>query len=446
MTWSRNAKIAFIGSHGIRKTTAALAFASVMQRAGRSVEFAREVVRDNPLGINESATAEAQLWVLMSQVRRELELSQKAECVVTDRGVMDNFAYYLRACGGEDRYDVEPLVRAWSRTYDLVVRLTPDVAIRADGVRSTSDRFRDEVEAILDARLPTPACRATGSSCEPASRITETHDWWPLAEQLAARVGEPLLAPGVSRPRRPPQADRGTPEGPRRSVRGPAGARPGPLAAATRSALSAAAWPSPRGGPRASPSRPSPATSRRAGYSQEVTGPATPGWGSDPAAPPGSATRAALARSTATSRWACCSVARRSPTRATGTSQPAPSRGSSAARTRSIHTAALLGLAECRYRLDDEPAALQAWIAATQAPENPLTWRAWKALAAARVRSGDVAGAARAYREAARRAPASEQPELQSRIGWLSKELGDDRTARAGLRPRRARAAHLSPW
>ncbi len=202
MTWSRSAKIAFIGSHGIRKTTAALAFASIMQRAGRSVEFAREVVRDNPLGINESATAEAQLWVLMSQVRRELELASKAECVVTDRGVMDNFAYYLRACGGEDRYDVEPLVRRWSATYDLVVRLTPDVSIRADGVRSTSDDFRDEVEGILDARLPglLPEGRLI---VEPASGITETHDWWPLAEDLASRVGEPLLAPGVHRPRRP---------------------------------------------------------------------------------------------------------------------------------------------------------------------------------------------------------------------------------------------------
>jgi membrane associated rhomboid family serine protease len=94
-----------------------------------------------------------------------------------------------------------------------------------------------------------------------------------------------------------------------------------------------------------------------------------------------------------------------------------------------LHTAALLGVAECRYRLDDEPGALQAWISATQAPENPLTWRAWKALAAARVRADDVAGAARSYREAARRAPASEQAALQSRIGWLSKELGDDRSA-----------------
>jgi nicotinamide riboside kinase len=199
--WTRPAKIAFIGSHGIRKTTAALSFAGVMQRAGRSVEFAREVVRDNPLGMNERATPEAQLWVLTSQIRRELELGVKAEVVVTDRGVMDNFAYYLRTAGGEDPYAIEPLVRAWSRTYDLVVRLMPDVAVRADGVRSTNDRFRDEVEAILDARLPrlVPRDRLIH---EAASRVTENKDWWPLAEQLASRIGEPLLAEGVSRPKR----------------------------------------------------------------------------------------------------------------------------------------------------------------------------------------------------------------------------------------------------
>ncbi len=104
----------------------------------------------------------------------------------------------------------------------------------------------------------------------------------------------------------------------------------------------------------------------------------------------------------------------------------------------SIHTAALLGLAECRYRLDDEPAALQAWITATQAPENELTWRAWKALAAARVRSDDMPGAARAYREAARRAPASEQAEIQSRVGWLSKESGDERGAQRAFGRTRA--------
>ncbi len=201
-TWRRHAKIAFIGSHGIRKTTAAHAFANTIQRAGRSAEYGREVVRDNPLGFNEGATGEAQLWVLVSQVRQELELARKAEVLVTDRGVMDNFAYYLRANAMADPFDVEPLVRAWSATYDLVVRLTPDIALRDDGVRSTNDAFRDDVEAILDARLP-GLVRPDRLVTVAASEVTDSHDWWPLAERLAAIVGESLLADGVAAHRRP---------------------------------------------------------------------------------------------------------------------------------------------------------------------------------------------------------------------------------------------------
>ena len=203
MTWNRSAKIAFVGSHGIRKTTAAHAFAHTIQRAGRSAEYGREVIRDNPLGLNEGATGEAQLWVLVSQVRQELELARKADVLVTDRGVMDNFAYYLRACGGEDRFHAEPLVRAWSATYDLVVRLTPDIALRADGVRSTSEAFRAEIEALLDTHLP-DFVRPDRLVTVRASEVTDTYDWWPVAEMLAAVVGEPLLADGVAahRPRR----------------------------------------------------------------------------------------------------------------------------------------------------------------------------------------------------------------------------------------------------
>lgn len=199
--WSRAAKIAFVGSHGIRKTTAAHAFANTMQRVGRSVEFGREVVRDNPLPINERATPEAQLWVLVSQVRQELELAPKAEVLVTDRGAVDNYAYYLRACGMVDRFAVEPLVRAWGATYDLVVRLLPDVALRADLMRSTGDSFREEIDAILDEKLPglvLPGRLVT----LPASGVTDLFDWLPLADRLAAIVGEPLVAEGIVLTRR----------------------------------------------------------------------------------------------------------------------------------------------------------------------------------------------------------------------------------------------------
>jgi nicotinamide riboside kinase len=196
--WPRPAKIAFIGSHGIRKTSALLAFAAEAQRAGRSVELGREVVRDNPLGINEGATGEAQLWVLVTQIRQELELARRADILATDRGVMDNFAYYLRSCGGTDEYAAEPLVRRWSATYDLVVRLLPDVALQADGVRSTNDAFRDEVEAILDDVLPglVPADRLVTVR---ASEITSRFDWFAVLQQLATAVGATVAAPDLWR-------------------------------------------------------------------------------------------------------------------------------------------------------------------------------------------------------------------------------------------------------
>ena len=94
-----------------------------------------------------------------------------------------------------------------------------------------------------------------------------------------------------------------------------------------------------------------------------------------------------------------------------------------------LHVAALLGLADARYRLDDEAGALQAWITATMAPETPLAWRAWVALAGARVRERDLAGAARCYREAEARAPLDERPAIQSRLGWLNKEMGNQGAA-----------------
>jgi nicotinamide riboside kinase len=198
--WPSCAKVAFIGSHGIRKTTAVHAFANTMQRAGRSVEHGREIVRDNPLGINEAATGAAQLWVIVSQIRQELQLVRHSEVLVLDRGVMDNYAYYLRASGGGDPFDVGPLVTKWSQTYDMVVRLRPDIELRDDGVRSTSDEFRNEIESILDEQIQelVPERRLVEHD---ASAINDSFDWWPLAERLAGLMEQPLFAGGVPKRR-----------------------------------------------------------------------------------------------------------------------------------------------------------------------------------------------------------------------------------------------------
>lgn len=87
--------------------------------------------------------------------------------------------------------------------------------------------------------------------------------------------------------------------------------------------------------------------------------------------------------------------------------------------------AALLGLGDALYRLDDEPQARAAWEAITRLRENPSTYQAWRNLAGVRVRKGDLSEAIDAYREADRRAPAEDKPEIAARLGWLTKETGN---------------------
>lgn len=90
---------------------------------------------------------------------------------------------------------------------------------------------------------------------------------------------------------------------------------------------------------------------------------------------------------------------------------------------------AWLGYGDALYRMDHDAEALAAWLSVTQLPETPLTYRAWRQVAAERVRTGDIPGATKAYREAERRAPAEDRAEIASRLGWLNKEQGRTWTA-----------------
>ena len=187
-------KIAFIGSHSVRKTNAVHSFAGAVGRSGRSVEVGREVVRFSPLGMNERATPEAQLWVIMAQIREELELRTRAEVLVLDRAVVDNFAYFLRVTKGEDPFDVTPLITRWSETYDLFVRLHPDTPPLADGVRSTDQRFRNEIEKILDLVIPrfVPSDRLIELR---SSQVTESFDWPGMVERLCGPALDGAVEP-----------------------------------------------------------------------------------------------------------------------------------------------------------------------------------------------------------------------------------------------------------
>ncbi len=112
-----------------------------------------------------------------------------------------------------------------------------------------------------------------------------------------------------------------------------------------------------------------------------------------------------------------------------------------------VTAAALLGLGQALYRLDQDEAAVATWESIFELPETPSTYRAWREVAAARVRSGDLNGAIEAYRQADRRAPAPDKPEIANRLGWLAKETGNTGASRRYFaRSRTSGPAFPLPW
>jgi membrane associated rhomboid family serine protease len=92
---------------------------------------------------------------------------------------------------------------------------------------------------------------------------------------------------------------------------------------------------------------------------------------------------------------------------------------------RDVAAAASFGAGNALYRLDREVDARGAWERATSFGETPVAYRAWRQVAAALVREGDLRAALGAYRECEKRAPRADRAEIASRLGWLNKEAGN---------------------
>jgi thymidylate kinase len=149
-------KIAFIGTHGVGKTTLCYDLAAALKRRDLTVELVREVARECPLPINRDTTLKAQAWILHTQIAWELQAEAKADVVVCDRAVLDNFCYLKRASSGEPAERIlESLVHAWTKTYDFLFRVPIIGDPRFDGVRDTDRSFQHEIDDLIGETLAT---------------------------------------------------------------------------------------------------------------------------------------------------------------------------------------------------------------------------------------------------------------------------------------------------
>jgi len=145
-------KVAFIGTHGVGKTTLCYDLAALLKRRDLSVDIVKEVARLSPLPINRKTSLDAQTWILMTQVAEEIRSASQHQVVVCDRSVLDNYAYMVLACGRQK--GIERFVDHWMKTYDLLFKVPmSEGAVSPDGVRDTDELFMRSIDQLVDTLL-----------------------------------------------------------------------------------------------------------------------------------------------------------------------------------------------------------------------------------------------------------------------------------------------------
>lgn len=144
-------KLAFIGSHGVGKTTLCYGLGARLKARDLSVEVVHEVARRCPLPINEDTSVAAQSWILHTQIAEELNAQSRYGVILCDRSVLDNYVYLLLASGRQA--GLEPLVDYWMGTYDLLFHVPILELPRPDGIRATDPTFQRAVDERLLVEL-----------------------------------------------------------------------------------------------------------------------------------------------------------------------------------------------------------------------------------------------------------------------------------------------------
>lgn len=144
-------KVAFIGTHGVGKTTLCYGLAAGLKSRDVNLEVVREVARRSPLPINQFTSVASQEWILHTQIAEELAAEAHNGVVICDRSVLDNYVYMLVAAGPQA--PLEPLVDHWMTSYDLLLHVPIVEAPSADGIRALDPAFQRAIDDRLLAEL-----------------------------------------------------------------------------------------------------------------------------------------------------------------------------------------------------------------------------------------------------------------------------------------------------
>jgi len=169
-------KIGMVGTHGIGKTEYVKMLYNwfindnSIKYTKDDIAYIYEIVRDCPYQVNEKTSLKAQKWILDNQIDRErhfYELNKKI--IITDRTVIDNFAYllYAKRVSAKDM-KVKDVVK-YAGDVDFWLDVHPyniifyiripnnleynEITIYDDGFRSINKKFQLEIDKIIEVIL-----------------------------------------------------------------------------------------------------------------------------------------------------------------------------------------------------------------------------------------------------------------------------------------------------
>jgi thymidylate kinase len=144
-------KIAFTGTHGTGKTTAALELTTELKKRKINAELISEAARSCPLPINKATTVKSQTWIFAEMIRREQECC--SDVIICDRTLLDVIAYTERIAPDTAK-SMRNFVRNYIRSYDVIFYIEPKEGyLTKDGTRSTDKKFQAEIKKLIDEEL-----------------------------------------------------------------------------------------------------------------------------------------------------------------------------------------------------------------------------------------------------------------------------------------------------
>ena len=151
--------VAYTGTHGVGKTTAAFKKAHELkiQHKKKKIGILIESTLDCPFSINRNTSSASQLWMFTKHLNNELTLLTLYDLIVSDRTIFDYIAYTEWSGDKSLSYDMLSIAKKVMNNYEKIYFKTikNNEYLSDDNHRDSNDlSFRESIELILKNIYP----------------------------------------------------------------------------------------------------------------------------------------------------------------------------------------------------------------------------------------------------------------------------------------------------